>query len=164
MNDASDRAWEKEKTQIDIWKYYGSIGGADKDQMIKIVTWLLTVSTGIVGLYATAKITQPGATAFLFSIGVLVSLLAAFTALLYGGYAAWNWAIADRIAEKYGWSEQSPSFRPIPKAQRRIDILPLWLAEPCENKVAPVFWVFFVASLVSFVVHVGLLLKVSCDA
>jgi hypothetical protein len=47
MNDTT--AWEKEKSQIDVWKYYGSIGGADKDQMIKILTWLLTVSTGIMG-------------------------------------------------------------------------------------------------------------------
>lgn len=157
MKDDTVRAWEKEKSQIDIWKYYGGIGGADKDQMIKIVTWLLTVSTGIVGLYATGKINADGSMAFLLSIGVLVSLLAAFTALLYGGYAAWNWAIADRIAEKYIWKEQTPNFRPIPEPERYLDRLPLYLAKPCKDKVAPVFWVFFVASVVSCIVHVGLL-------
>jgi len=145
MNDATDRAWEKEKSQVDVWKYYGSIGGADKDQMIKIVTWLLTVSTGIVSLYATGQLKATAAMAFLFFVGVVVSLLAVITALLYGGYAAWNWAIADGIAEKYKWDQQRPCFRPIPQPKRWIDRLPLWLAEPCEDEVAPVFWVFFVA-------------------
>lgn len=150
--------WEKEKTQLDTWKYYGNIGGADKDQMIKIVTWLLTISAGIVGFYATGKLKE--ASTALFAIGMVVSALAAVTALLYGGYAAWNWAIADRIAEKHGWREQCPTFRPITKA-RWIDRFPLWLAQPCKGKVAWVFWIFFTASVASFVVHAGLLFSTS---
>jgi len=151
---------DRQKLQLDVWKYYGSIGGADKDQMIKIVTWLLTISAGIVGFYATKEL-ERDTSATLFVVGALVSLLAAFTALLYGGYAAWNWAVADRIAEKNGWLEQCPDFRPIEVIGRRIDRLPLWLAQPCKDKVAPVFWGFFVASLFSLALHAGLLVKVS---
>jgi hypothetical protein len=150
--------WEKEKSQLDTWKYYGSVGGADKDQMIKIVTWLLTISAGIVGFYATGKLKE--ASTALFSIGMGVSALAAVTALLYGGYAAWNWAIADRIAEKHGWREQCPTFRPITKIHW-IDWVPLWLARPCDGKVAWVFWIFFAVSLASFVLHAWLLFSTS---
>src|SRR5262245_13950099 len=101
------------KHAFEVWKYYGSIGGTDKDTMIKIVTWLLGFSTGIIGVYATGKLTQHFAAVLLIILGMLVSILAAFTALLYGGYAAWNWAIADRIAEVYNWTEQKPDYNPI---------------------------------------------------
>lgn len=69
--------------------------------MIKIVTWLLGFSTTIIGVYATGKLTEYFAKVLLIVLGILVSVLAAFTALLYGGYATWNWAIVDRIAKDY---------------------------------------------------------------
>ena len=158
MNDVTGDAWENEKWQIEVWKYYGNIGGADKNQMITIVTWLLTIAAGIVSLYATGKITVAESATWLFSVGAVVSLLAAFTALLYGGYAAWNWAVADRIAEKYDWKEQRPDFRPIAEAHW-MDRLPLWLAQPCVDRVAPVFWIFFGAALVSLILNVALLVR-----
>ena len=157
------RTWEDEKMALDVWKYYGSIGGADKDQMIKIVTWLLTLSTGIVSLYATDQLKESRAIPLVFLAGVLVSSLAAFVALLYGGYAAWNWAIADRIAESYSWKEQSPKFRPIPEASALWrDKIPLHFAVPCEDRVAPVFWVFFLFSVASLTAHCALF--VACVA
>ena len=40
----------------DLWKYYGAIGGADKDRMIQIVSWLLAFSSGILGAYASNQL------------------------------------------------------------------------------------------------------------
>jgi hypothetical protein len=151
------RSWQDERTALDVWRHFGSTGGGDKDQMIKIVTWLLSLSTGIVSLYATGQVRESRALVLLFAMGVLVSLLAAFTALLYGAYAAWNWAIADRIAVANGWVAQSPRFRPIPNPSGDWNALALKLAKPCEDKVAPVFWLFFFISTASLAAHAALL-------
>lgn len=163
MGDTMKKTWDDDKLAFEVWKYYGSVGGGDKDTMIKIVTWLLGFSAAIIGFYATDKIKAPLPTSLLLVLGISVSILAAFTALLYGGYATWNWAIADRIAETYKWPEQSPSYDPVPRSEARwTAAFSLWLAKPCTNGVAPVFWVFFFASLVSLSVHVVLLFHVSC--
>ena len=149
MNDtASDP-----KQAFEVWKHYAATGGADKDWMIQIVTWLLGFSAGIIGFYATGKLTK-AAWAVIF-LGILISLLAAATSLLYGAYAAWNWAIADQIAKKYNlWEEQRPDYNPFEGA--KVSWV-MRLAGPCENRIAPVFWLFFIASLVSLGVHVFLL-------
>ena len=163
MDDAVERTWSDDKLALEVWKYYGSIGGGDKDTMIKIVTWLLGFSAAIIGFYATEELKTPLATSLLLVLGVVVSIVAAFTALLYGGYATWNWAIADRIAETYKWREQLPTYDPVPRAKARwTAAVSLWLAKPCTDGVAPVFWVFFYASLVSLGVHVLLLFQVGC--
>jgi hypothetical protein len=158
MSDTAKMTWDDPKLAFEVWKYYGGIGGADKDTMVKIVTWLLGFSTAIIGFYATGKLTESFATALLIALGILVSVLAAFTALLYGGYATWNWAIADRIAKDYHWTEQKPDFIPLQASQVRWTArCPLRLAKPCQDRVAPVFWVFFAVSLVSLGAH-GVLL------
>jgi hypothetical protein len=150
--------WNDEHTAFEVWKYYGEVGGGDKDTMIKIVTWLLGFSSAIIGVYATDKLTDGLAKSLLLMVGMSVSLLAAFTALLYGAYAARNWAIADHIAKNYEWTEQSPSYVPISESEVHwASKYPLSLATPCQNGLAPVFWVFFVASLISTAVHVVLL-------
>jgi len=155
VSETTKRTWnDDEKLGFEVWKYYGGIGGADKDYMIKIVTWLLGFSASIIGALATGKLADSLAAALLVVLGMSVSTLAAFTSLLYGAYAAWNWAIADRIAEIYDWTEQSPTYRPIPRSKTQ------WmtnLAKPCQGRIAPVFWVFFSASFVSFIVHAVLL-------
>jgi hypothetical protein len=147
----SKKTWgDDEKLAFEVWKYYGGIGGTDKDRMIQIVVWLLGFSAAIIGFYASGKLTEPLATVLLV-IGILVSLLAAFVALLYGSYAAWNWSIADQIACNYKWTEQKPDYKPFKSAWKE------WLAKPCKDKIAPVFRVFFVVSLGSLIVHVILL-------
>jgi hypothetical protein len=155
MNDAAKttKAWgDDPKNALEVWKYYGSIAGADKDTMIKIVTWLLGVSTGIIGLYANAK-GDGQLTNLLLVLGVLVSGLAAFISLLYGAYAAWNWSIADQIAESYGFKEQKPKDPPFSDPIA----FPLCLAKPCGGKIAYVFKVFFLACMLSLLAHAILL-------
>jgi hypothetical protein len=155
MNDLPKKNWDDEKHAFEVWKYYGGIGGTDKDTMIKIVTWMLGFSTAIIGVYASGEISDSFAKVLFVILGILVSGLAAFTAILYGAYATWNWSIADRIAESYDWSEQKPDYRPILKSKSSAAIR---LAQPCQNKIAPVFWVFFGVSVASLIVHVLLLL------
>jgi hypothetical protein len=152
------RSWTEEKLAFEVWKYYGTVGGADKDRMIQISTWLLGFSAGILGLFATGKLTVPIAVFWLLFLGILVSVLAAIVALMYGGYATRNWAIADQIATTYAWPELLPTNNPIPKSTA------CWLAKrafkfakPCPGELAPVFWLFFFASITSAVVHLGLL-------
>ena len=154
------KTWgDDEKLAFKVWKYYGGIGGADKDRMIQIVTWLLGFSAAIIGFYASDKLAEPLGTVFLIVIGIFVSLLAAFIALLYGGYAARNWSIADQIACDYEWTEQMPDYNPFEGAKTRwTATFSLWLAKPCKNRIAPVFWVFYWVSLGSSIVHVNLLL------
>ena len=42
MCKTTEKTWsDDEKLAFEVWKYYGGIGGADKDRMINIVTWLL---------------------------------------------------------------------------------------------------------------------------
>jgi hypothetical protein len=161
---------EGQETAVEIWKYYGGVGGADKDTMVKIVTWLLGLSAGIIALYATDKLTNSFARDMLFVLGIGVSIVGALTALLYGGYSTWNWAIADRIAECYNWRAQKPDYDPfagyrVPldkkeEIPRRVPLnarIPLQLAKPCQNTIAPIFKCFFFGSLGSLVVHAILL-------
>jgi hypothetical protein len=146
------KTWgDNQNLAYEVWKHYHSIGGSDKERMIQIVTWLLGFSAAIIGFYASGKLTEPLATVLLIVIGLLISLLAAFVALLYGSYAAWNWSIADHIACDYEWTEQKPDYKPFESYWKE------WLAKPCRDRIAPVFWVFFVVSLLSLIVHVILL-------
>lgn len=156
MKDSSKKRPSDKVHDLEVWKYYGSIGGSDKDTMIKIVSWLLGFSTAIIGLYSTGKILVPFAEVLLIFIGFLVSIVAAFVAILYGAYAAWNWSIADRIAESNKWKRQKPDYKPFKVC------FPLSLAKPSQDKIARVFWIFFAVSMASACVHIALLLYVTC--
>jgi hypothetical protein len=116
MEHAASPTRRDQALAFDVWKYHASVGGADKDRMVQITTWLLGFSAGILSLHATGKLTAPWAPILLIVLGILVSALAAFVALLYGGYATWRWAIADqiataeaKIAEAYPWSVLLPT-------------------------------------------------------
>jgi hypothetical protein len=155
MNETGGRrTWGDESLAFEAWKHCGAVGGSDKDKMIQIVTWLLGFSAAIIGFQATADLTDPRIAIF----GILISLVAAYVALLYGTYAAWNWALADEIAETYGWRELLPDHEP-----RQVSTsgwqrgLVRRLARPCKGKIAPVFWAFLVFSIGSAVIHLLLL-------
>jgi hypothetical protein len=155
-----EKTWDNdEKHAFEVWKYYGGIGGADKDRMIQIVSWLLGFSAAIVGAYASGKLLEPLAKVLLIVVGILISLLAMFVALMYGGYALWNWSIADQIARTYKWTEQKPDYDPFEGTNISwTATFPLILARPCTNTIAPVFWAFFGISLGSLIIHVVLLI------
>ena len=146
----SDQAKEDKIPAFEAWKHFGSTGGADKDRMIQIVTWLLGFSAAIIGAQATGKLVESRPTALLSCLGIVISLSAAFVALLYGAYATWNWGMADKIAGGHGWSELLPTNRPYPKPKATD---PLRLGEPCVGKIAPVFWCYCGFSLLSLAAH-----------
>jgi hypothetical protein len=84
-NETAERTWGNDtKLAFEVWKYYGGIGGDDKDKMIQIVTWLLGFSSLIIGFYASGKLTEPMGTLLLAVLGMLISFVAAFTAQNYG--------------------------------------------------------------------------------
>jgi hypothetical protein len=150
------KTWSDPKQAFEVWKYYAATGGADKNWAIQIDTWLLAFSAGIIGFYATGKLTEE-AFAVIW-LGILISFVAAVTALLYGGYAAWNWAIADKIAQTYDWTEQCPDYYPFQRSEVACTAkIPILLAEPRPNKIAHIFWLFFWGSLVSLGFHIYLL-------
>jgi hypothetical protein len=149
MNDSCEKP-SNNNQDLEVWKYYGSVGGSDKDTMIKIVTWLLGFSTASIGIYATAKLSEPFAKILLIVSGMVISILAAIVALLYGAYAARNWGIADRIADDNNWTKQQPDYEPF-----KASCL-LTLAKPCGNKIAPVFWIFFAFSIFSLCINIAL--------
>lgn len=166
MEHAASPTRRDQALAFDVWKYHASVGGADKDRMVQITTWLLGFSAGILSLHATGKLTAPWAPILLIVLGILVSALAAFVALLYGGYATWRWAIADqiataeaKIAEAYPWSVLLPTNDPI-KHPAGLSELPLWLVKPRAGKLARIFWFFFGVSMTSAVVHTVLLWRV----
>ncbi len=146
--------WNDEKLAFEAWKHCGAVGGADKDKMIQIVTWLLGFSAVIIGFHATGDLKDPRVAIF----GILVSLVAAYVALLYGAYAAWNWALADEIAEANLPPVLHPDHEPKHiSAAGWQERLVRRLARPCKGQIAPVFWAFLVFSVVSAVIHFFLL-------
>ncbi len=162
------RHW-KEEVAFEVWKSFASIGGADKDRMVQIATWLLALSAGI-GAFALKEAvdqngeSEPIVAGYLAIVGILTSLASASVTLVYGGYANWNWAKADQIANDYGWWRLAPSDSPIaalgrPKKRNSLVTWALNQAEPtrAHEKLAPVFWCFFLLSMASLAVHLVIL-------
>ena len=159
--------------RLEMWKYFSGIGGADKDRMVTIATWLLAFSAGIIG-YVVTHLDKIGTDArqmgLLAGLGILVSLAASFVVLLYGAYANWNWANADEIAAEMGdaqrrWLQASEQFKSeLVKAQKGVGGLePRWVNKfgaPPESRYhyAPIFRWFFRFAEVSLAVHCAMLL------
>ena len=101
-NSARDAAHD-----LELWKHFASTGAADKNTMIGVVSWLLTFTATIVGI----AITQLNTNRFLTmvkaiaALGICVSGLAAYVALVYAGYTNRNWEHADAIASRNGWQD-----------------------------------------------------------
>lgn len=146
----SNQTKEDRDRAFEAWKHYTNTGGADKDRMIQIVTWLLGFSAAIIGVQATGELIESRLAMLLSDLGIVISLSAAFVALLYGAYATWNWGMADWIACEHSWLELLPTTRPYPKPN---GINPLRLGEPCAGKIAPVFWCYFGFSVLSLAAH-----------
>jgi len=160
-----DKTWDDDKKQaFEVWKCHTNIGGDDKNWMIQIVTWLLAISSAIFGFAVTQHDIGLSQHVLLPILGIGVSLLGALVAILYGGYAAAHWKIADSIANEYGLEEQRSKNWPykdevgsIWSAIWSVNRLARWFAKPCNGKVAPVFWVYFFMSLGFALAHLFVL-------
>ena len=90
-------------------------------------------------------------------VGIGLSVVATFVTLLYGSYAAWNWALADDIAKAHNWSRLLPDYTPRDVEQSGWQQgLIRRLAAPCKGKISPVFWAYLVFSTGFAGIHVYL--------
>jgi MFS family permease len=135
------------------------MGGTDKNTMIVTVSWLLGLAAGAIGYVVphvigstAARLENPLRIAAVSALGLLLSLVAAYVALLYAGYANRNWAQADMIARKRGWLDLLPEGCAGETTRRKWVAAAAWrLSRPCdpERKLAPVFFVFSFLAIVS---------------
>jgi hypothetical protein len=108
-NSPENSTWENlpDDHAFDFWKHYAGIGGMDKDRMVTISTWLLAFSATIIG-YTIIHLDKPSSILLLI-LGFLICVFTCGIVLLYGSYAMWNWAMADRIAEIQNWKFLLPN-------------------------------------------------------
>jgi len=154
---------------FEAWRHYANVGGVDKNTMVSVASWLLGGSAAIIAFIATNflsedsfGLTQPVATLMLAGAGSFVSLAAGFIALLYGGYANWNWARAHDIARVRKWKDLLPETN-YPQENGEPTGLTAYAAQHADPKCAPmhlasIFIIFFRLALVSTLVHLSILI------
>ena len=110
---------------LEFWKHYAGFGGEDKNRMVTIASWLLGLSAAMLGYIVSETIspesfsvTEPVKALLLSVVGLGVSIVAAYIAVLYGGYSNRNWEMADRIASRQKWSDLLP---PPSKSRNVVD-------------------------------------------
>jgi hypothetical protein len=149
---------------FESWKHFAGMGGTDKNTIITTVSWLLGLTATAIGYIVTQLISStpprlqhPGKMMVVSLLGLVISGLAGYLTLLYGGYANRNWAKADQIARKRGWLDLLPESssgdtREDGKSRpSRLAAIAWRFARPCEPKreLAPVFVVFLFLSILS---------------
>jgi hypothetical protein len=151
-----------EQGAFQVWEHFASVGGHDKDRMISVSTWLLAFSGMILGYSVTEGLSSSKylASASLAVLGALVSLLAAYVTLMYGGYANRNWAVADGIASLKKWHFLLPDTqsRSLELKEQREG-----LAKRADKysrsfnlskELAPIFTSFWRLALFSLILHI----------
>lgn len=140
----------QEQLAFEAWKYYATSGGTDKDRMIQIVSLLLGFSVTIISFHTKGEIKQDSIKPVLLYSGILVSLLAAFTAYFYGRCANRNWLIAREIAKQWEWFDLNNvscyEARKALKEQSNV----------YNGKLAPVFKTFLILSIACIAIHLHL--------
>lgn len=162
---------------LEAWRHFASTGASDKHTMVTIVSWLLGFVAGEIGYVVTKLVTatmSPIAKERMLVVsllGFLISFVAAFLSLLYGGYSHRNWAHADYIAEKNGWRELLPPERmnaesvtpesrgSIGWALSKLTQIGWYLSTPTtdETRLAPVFYVYFALAALAGLGNAGFL-------
>jgi hypothetical protein len=112
MEELQKKLWQKGEA-ISMWQHFANTGGADKDRMVTVGTWLLGFS-GAIAVILTQELGKqefknPWTITILAVLGGLVSSLAIAIITLYAGYSNWNWGMADAIAKRYEWYDLYPN-------------------------------------------------------
>ena len=170
--DESNALWDPEEA-IELWKYFGGIGSADKNTMVTVESLLLGISATIIGYVVTnlgfqsLSVTQPIKGLCLALLGLVISGVASYVALLYGGYSNWNWAKADAIARAQAkrhpkWNELLPkNFQKEPAGKPSFFCaIALYLGEPSDptKQLAPIFGLYAGLAVVAAIFHLAILL------
>jgi len=154
----------EEDKRLELWKHFATTGGADKNTMVHVASWLLGLSATIIGYivtrmfnYQSFDFLEPRKAASVAFLGLVISFVAGCVVVVYGGYANRNWAQADRIAFETTWDKF------IPKYQKANDEkitygLPRFVAKfssPCDhtNQLAPIFKLFGFLAILTLVTH-----------
>jgi hypothetical protein len=173
----SDDACAKEKAgnrgpehDLEVWKYFAGMGGTDKNTMITTVSWHLAFAAAAIWYIVTdsqmiaptfPSIHHPGRMMVVSLLGVLVSVVAWFLAILYAGYSNRNWAMADEVARRHQWLDLVPEgaageMKPEQggKPERLAARAWKW-GRPCypQTELAPVFKVYSRLALGSGLAH-----------
>jgi amino acid transporter len=101
---------------IDLWKYFESIGGGDKDRMITIVTWLLAFATALLAYIATKdidltrlKVKNPREAIAFAVLGLFICAISGYVIYALAEHADRNWERASIYRTKIpGLSELFP--------------------------------------------------------
>jgi hypothetical protein len=103
--------------------------------------------------------------ALLLSIlGVVISSVGAYMALLYAGYANWNWEMADRIARGRGWKDLPWEYSVVEPSK---NISRSFLARQAKkwarprdpaNELVPIFIVYATVGMATAAFHMGFLI------
>lgn len=154
---------------LEAWKHFASTGGADKNTMVTVVSWLLAFSSTIIGYIVTNPLksdsivfSKPVATLILAGIGFVTSVAAGLVAIIYGRYARTNWARADQIAEARGWQELLRSGSNAAGRRKPVGLAAtakLVRREHCTRRIAPIFWIFMTLAIMSAVIHLAFLCR-----
>jgi hypothetical protein len=158
------------EADLELWKHHASFGGEDKNRMVSIATWLLGGSAAVLWYILTSLdftapfgLKEPLRILGAAILGIGVSVLAVYVSLLYGRYSNQNWYKADYIARNRGWYDLLPlRENDIPEIELngiayRLNRLAIRWARPCkpEERLAPVFEVFFLGAMILFLLHLG---------
>jgi hypothetical protein len=168
---AQDEAEQRRpELDLEVWKHFAGMGGTDKNTMITTVSWLLAFAATAIGYIVTnsqmigptsPRVQHPGRMIVVSLIGIFVSVVAWYLAILYGGYSNRNWAKADEIARKRKWLDLLPEGSPdkmTPERGCKPDRLAAFAwqrAQPCypQTELAPVFKIFSFLALLSGLAH-----------
>jgi hypothetical protein len=167
----SDPSQWTEQQAIDLWKYFGTVGAADKNTMVAVAGFLLSLSVGLVGYVVASSlvrfhppyVSDPQKAICVAVIGGSLSWLIYYVSVLYAGYSNWNWAQADAIANGLArrypkWEMLLPEYSPFkgaPKA-KGICARALRWGKPCvpAEEVAPIFRLYAWAAVALGILHV----------
>jgi len=94
-------------TYFERWKHFESVGGADKERMVTLATWLLAFATAILAFLAAKNfdygkfcfMREPEALVFSLA-GIFICINALYLISAFGSYANLNWFIANSYAKK----------------------------------------------------------------
>lgn len=178
-SDDEGKVWS-ESQAMELWTYFGGVGATDKNTMVTVGSWLLGFSASIAGYLVVNVISihplfvkEPYQGIFLALLGLIISWVAVYVSLLYGGYTNWNWAKADAIARdqttRYPkWKELLPENSKAVVSREPTPKLSFFCAraarfgQPCDptTELAPVFSLYAWLALCAALFH-GLTLLLS---
>ncbi|MFM0144933.1 hypothetical protein [Paraburkholderia sp. RL18-085-BIA-A] len=185
MNSAAsgddETPWE-ERQAMELWKYFGSVGAADKNTMVTVEAFLQGFSATIIGYVVTKLvcfhplgITEPYVGICLALLGFVIACVAGYVSLLYGGYSNWNWAKADAIARSQvsrdpRWKKLLPehSIEAVDGTRRKASVfcaIAVRLGRPCDpvTQLAPIFSLYAWLALFTALFHLLVFLLSVCD-